>query len=130
MRVKCAVDKSGKVHVFERDAQFPFFKQYRLHLLSDCLMISRVSYTALPFSETLTETLTFSETFALSAVRVVNSEHSEKQFVLYTPGSVLVFEFERADQMGEWCDVVNGAIGSAPKLILPNVYVKLSGTKI
>ena len=121
-RVKSKVDASGTPHVFGQDARFPHYSKYRLFLFEDSVMITRKSYSVLPYQTSPGEVDTFVGAFALAATRVKLAEGA-RRFVLYTSGSSFLFECETEARMGEWVEAVNRAIQGAPKLLLPNVYV-------
>ena len=121
-RVKGIIDESGAPHTFPQDKKFPHFQKYKLHLFDDAIMLSRVSYEIQPYDSQKREIENFVNTYALSAIRVKNAK-KQQQFLLYTPKSVYLFEFETLEGMAEWVDHINDAIKNAPKLLVPNVYI-------
>lgn len=121
-RVKGIIDESGTAHTFPQDKKFPHFQKYKLHLFDDAIMLSRVSYEIQPYDSQKREIENFVNTYALSAIRVKNAK-KQQQFLLYTPKSVYLFEFETLEGMAEWVDHINDAIKNAPKLLVPNVYI-------
>ena len=122
-RVKSVVDDSGKPHTFPPDKEFPYYQKYKLFLLDDSLMVTRVLFEVEPFGEGVRERVSFVSAAALTAVRVRNADH-ENRFVLYTPQAVYLFECASAEDMRQWAEVVNVAIINAPKLVVPNIYMK------
>merc|ERR1712176_66517 len=119
-RVKGIIDESGAPHTFPQDKRFPHFQKYKLHLFDDAIMLSRVTYEIQPYEAQRREIENFVNTYALSAIRVKNAQ-KQQQFLLYTPGSVYLFEFETLEGMAEWVGHINRAIQNAPKLLVPNV---------
>ena len=121
-RVKGIIDESGAAHTFPQDKKFPHYQKYKLHLFDDAIMLSRITYEIQPYDPHTQEVENFVNTYALSAIRVKNAQ-KQKQFLLYTPKSVYLFEFETIEGMTEWVDHINSAIQNAPKLLVPNVYI-------
>ena len=125
-KVKSAVDEEGISHTFKADEKFPYFKKFKLYLFEDSIMLTKISYDLDPYCENVTENINFSNAFSLSSVRLRNTDDS-KQFILYTPTTVYLFECMTDDDMKDWTDTLNNAILNAPKLLIPNIYTKSEG---
>ena len=121
-RVKGIIDGSGAAHTFPQDRKFPHFQKYKLHLFDDAIMLSRIKYEIQPYDAQTREIENYVNSYALSAIRVKNGQ-KQSQFLLYSPKSTYLFEFETLEDMAEWVDHINGAIQNAPKLLVPNVYI-------
>ena len=124
-RVKSTVDKSGAIHTFPEDNKFPHYQKFRLFLFDDALLITKITFEIEPFENLRREVDNFVNTYALSSLRVKNTER-QRQFVLYSPKSVYLFEFSTHIEMTDWVEAINKAIQNAPKLFVPNVYVSHS----
>ena len=119
--VKSEKMRSGEI--IQTEKMFPLLKQYTVFLFNDNIMLTTTQFIVRPFDAVVEEQLHFISGYHLSAVRITTTDHPA-QFVLYTPRNIWLLQCEDSVKLRSWINDVNVAIANAPRLIIPNVYVK------